>query len=401
MAARKTRRRSRGVTGRIHPVSPYELFYDLVFAGAILGLSIDFGRSDKWSAFWVAATTFTFAWWIWQETVLFTNRFGDPLGPVPASANRREAMTILLIRWVCLLQMVAVVLVALFEPAYLDPDELRGEFAWACAGALAALALLREIGARQMPKLEASVAKRRPWEIIAIAFFVADALTDKSTGPWLWLAALSFTVLPGLYLEVQERRSDTRAEKAHLSERLMLFVLIISGDIFLKIIVYWNTNQAFSVEPLQLIFVSSIIFSVFRLYISRVESVKPPSNSGQFVGWLLLHLVLSFSLLVAAGGMVQYVTPKETLTYFHLMSAGWGIALTVACIAALHRIGAGPGAGRAALNLLGIALLVGVGATAATYATPQDWRVGMATIAVILLVYTTNTSILQIRARPR
>lgn len=373
-------------------VSPYELFYDLVFAGAILGLSLDFGKSEKWSAFWVAATTFAFAWWIWQETVLFTNRFGDPLKPIASRSNRREAILSLAARWLCVLQMIAIVLVALYEPAKLDVRDLSGSFAWACAGALAALALLREVGAIQRPDLRKEVAHRRPWEIIAIALLVADALNGANSGPGFWLGALAATILPGFYFEIRDRKMLSAGERRHLAERLMLFVLIISGDIFLKIIVYWNADIALTLHPLQLIFVSSIVFSVFRLYISRVETHKPPGTSWRFLGWLLLHLVLSYALLVAAGGMVEYVTPKDNLTYYHLMSAGWGVAVAVGCIAALDWIGGGAADRRRAIGLGFVALLVGLGATAATYLTPDDWRIGMAVMAVILLFYVTPAS---------
>ncbi len=373
-------------------MSPYELFYDLVFAGAILGLSIDFGRSEKWSALGVAATTFIFAWWIWQETVLFTNRFGDPLRPIPSHMTPAKARLAMAARWLCVLQMIAVVLIALFEPARLDPDELSGSFAWACAAALTALALLREVGARQRPDLKREITHRRPWEALAVVMFVVDALSDKSTGPYIWLTALALTVIPGFYFGIRDRGLLTSGEKAHLSERLMLFVLIISGDIFLKIIVYWNADIALELNPIQLVFVSSIVFSVFRLYISRVDRHQPPGTSGQFGAWLLLHLVLSFSLLLSAGGMVEYVTPKDSLEYFHLMLAGWGLAVAIACIAALDRIGGGASGAARAKGLLTLALLVGAATTAVTYLTPDDWRIGMAVIASILLVYTTSST---------
>lgn len=394
MAKRAKRRRAKAETwapaAKNPRVSPYELFYDLVFAAAILGLSLQFGRTQVWSAIGVAAVTFTFAWWVWQETVLFTNRFGDPLRPIPTDASRRVALLTLVGRWACLLQMIAVIMIALFEPAGLRAADLEGTFAFASAGALAALALLREVGAALRPELRSTIAKRRPWEILAIALFCLEGALHGSGDGYLWFAGLIATVVPGLIFETRESANDGRREAQHLSERLMLFFLIISGDLFLKVIVYWNGDFASDLNPLQLVFVSAIIFSIFRLYVSRVGSRLVPKGGWRFSGWILLHLILCFAVLMAAGGMIEYVIPKGELSRWALRGGAWSIALALACIAALDRIGGGPTLTRRAWELAAVALSIGVSGLVVFEATPYSWRIGMGVIAAILVTYTTQ-----------
>ncbi len=368
-------------------VSPFELFYDLVFAGAILGLSIDFGRTETWSAIAVAGASLLLAWWIWQETMLLTNRIGDPLRPLSGEEDSRRSLLRLAIRWVCFAQMVAVILIALFEPVKLQAVNLEDGFVWASFAAVAALFLLRELGARLNPELRLDVVRRRPWELVALAFFLAAGLSTGVNERVLWLAGLFFLVVPGLVFIWRQRQDDSPIQRAHVSERLMLFILIISGDLFLKIIVYWNASLAKQLEPIQLIFVSSIIFSIFRLYVSLVGGRQIPKGPSSFTAWLLLHLVLSFALLVAAGGMVEYVTPKDVVENWNLMSAGFGIALTIVCIAALDWMAGRSAVRRRVISLLALAGAVVIATVLVAYLTPGTWRIGMATIAAILLVY--------------
>ena len=250
-------------------VSPNELFYDLVFAGAILGLSISLGRNESWEGLGVTAASFLLAWWVWQETMLFANRFGDPLRSLRSDDRPGAARVLLLIRTVCFIQMATVVVLALDEPGEFGAEGLDSGFAWASAVALITLATLRELGLRLKPAMAGYVKARRPLEVAAITLFIVSALMPGSGATEiLWFGGLMLVVVPGFFLA---RGSGiglgSLREAEHISERLMLFVLIISGDIFLKIIVYWNTDltgEQFSV--IQLLLVSSIIFSFFRLY---------------------------------------------------------------------------------------------------------------------------------------
>lgn len=232
------------------------------------------------------------------------------------------------------------------------------------------------------------VKARRPWEVIAIGLFLISAFTSGGgLAETLWFAGLLMVVVPGFFL-ARGRGTGLASlgEAEHISERLMLFVLIISGDIFLKIIVYWNTDLAgeeFSV--FQLVLVSSIVFSFFRLYMQSVRPEGMPFSASGLAKWLVLHLVLCFSILVAAGGMVEYVAPKVGVSAWSLMSAGLGLALAIACLAMLAGLGDSERGGRAGSRFL--ALLAGamtVATVAITYLTPDDWRIGMAALAILM-----------------
>lgn len=376
-------------------VSPYELFYDLVFAAAVLGLSLDYGKGPDFGTLALVTGAFVFIWWVWQETVLFTNRYGDPLRPIDWSRNRNQVVRGLTIRWACLLQMIAIVGVALFEPDDLALAGLQISFPSACAFALVMLLLMREFGAFQRPSLRSYARKHRPWTILAIVLFLLSEWFAAPASRYLWAAGLAAVIIPGIFLISRDRVLSNARQAHHLSERLMLFILIISGDFFLKAIVYLHAGDSTEFNILQLVFVSFIVFSVFRLYLARVASHTAPRSRGKLLAWLLLHLVADFGILVSATGMIQYVTPSVGITDVtqHLLIAGGSIVVTLICFAVLDRIGGGDVVRERARNLVAVAALIAVATVAVAYLTPTDWRIGMGTIALILVVYTTGTTI--------
>jgi low temperature requirement protein LtrA len=385
-AARPLGRRSAGV-------SPFELFYDLVFIGAVLGLSLSFGRVGSLEALAVAAATFLFAWWIWQETMLYSNRFGDPLAPLPSGGAARQAGLAFAIRAVCLIQMVVIVLLALDEPEQLAVNQLDSGFAWASAAAVATVFTLRELGARLRPELAGEVTRRRAWLLVAIALMIGAGLTPGFLDEALWFAGLLALVIPGSALLTRSGQSMPPTESHHVSERLMLFVLIVSGDLFLKIIVYWNTDATASFEVVQLVFVSLVVFALFRIYTSAVVSRPVPDRPFGLELWLALHYVLAFSILMAAGGMVEYVTPKEGVDSWVLMTAGIGLAVAVLAVALLTGYGGTSADRRRAERLLIAAALLVLATVLVTYTTPENWRIGVGTLAVVMTVVSVWTSI--------
>ena len=366
-------------------VSPYELFYDLVFVGAVLGLSLSFGRIAGPEGLAVAAAIFLFAWWIWQETMLFANRFGDPLAPLPQDSGPRAERLAFAIRTVCLIQMVLIVLLALDGPEGLTPDEIDSGFAWVSAGAVATVFALRELGARLRPDLAPEVRGRRAWSVVAIGLMIAAALSPGVFDEALWGLGLLAVVVPGSALLAKEEGDLPPTALEHVSERLMLFVLIVSGDLFLKIIVYWNASLASSFEVVQLVFVSLVVFSFFRIYTAAVVSRPVPDRPFGLELWLALHYLLSFALLMAAGGMVEYVTPKEGVDAWILMTGGLGLAVSVLVVALLTGYAGDATDHRRARALGLVAVLLAVATVVVTYLTPEDWRIGIGVLAAIMV----------------
>ena len=385
--------------GASGPVGPYELFYDLVFIGAVLGLSLSFGRTTGVEGLLVAAATFLFAWWIWQETMLFSNRFGDPLAPLPARSDRRALRLSFAIRAVCLTQMVVIVLLALDEPEGLRPDGIDSGFAWLSAGAVASVFALRELGAKLRPDLARAVRGRRLWSVVAIGLMIWAGLSPGVLDEALWTLGLLALVVPGSALLVREESDLPPTAREHVSERLMLFVLIVTGDLFLKVIVYWNASLTTQFEVVQLVFVSLVAFSFFRIYTTAVVSRPVPDRPFGLELWLALHYVLSFALLMAAGGMVEYVTPKEGVDEWVLMTAGLGLSLAVGVVALLTGYAGGRAGHRRARVLGAVAAVLAVATVLVTYLTPEDWRIGVGTLAAIM-VFAALSSSLEGRSKP-
>lgn len=375
--------------------SPYELFYDLVFVGAILGLSLSFGQTTSFENVLVAAATFLFAWWVWQETMLFSNRFGDPLAPLPVGGTPREARIAFATRVACLIQMTAIVILALDQPDGLDPEQIDSGFAWASVVAALTVFVLWELGSRLDPGPAGEVWRRRVWSLVAVGLLVAAAVSPGVFDELLWGVGLIVLVAGGSVLRSREQPSIPPAQLSHISERLMLFVLIVSGDLFLKIIVYWNASLTETFELIQLVFVSVIVFSFFRIYTSAVVSRPVPDRPAGLKVWLGLHYLLSFALLMAAGGMVEYVTPKEGVDSWILLTAGIGLAVSVLAIAALTAY-AGSGLDRKrAIGLCVVSAVMVAATVAVAFLTPGDWRIGVGTLAVIMVATAIWTSVIE------
>ncbi|MFM9076885.1 MAG: hypothetical protein ACKORM_01425, partial [Solirubrobacterales bacterium] len=148
-------------------------------------------------------------------------------------------------------------------------------------------------------------------------------------------------------------------------------------------------------EVIQLVFVSLIVVSFFRIYTSAVVARPVPARPSGLKVWLGLHYVLSFALLLSAGGMVEYVTPKEGVDTWILLVAGIGLAVSVLAVAALTAY-AGPTVDRSrALGLCFSAALLAAGAVAVGFLTPEDWRIGVGTLAVIMVGTAVWTSLLE------
>lgn len=285
-----------------------------------------------------------------------------------------------------------IVLLALDGPEGLTPDEIDSGFAWVSAGAVATVLALRELGAKLRPDLAPVVRSRRVWSAVAIGLMIVAALSPGIFDEAFWGLGLLALVVPGSALLAKEEGDLPPTALEHVSERLMLFVLIVSGDLFLKIIVYWNANLASSFEVIQLVFVSLVIFSFFRIYTAAVVSRPVPDRPFGLELWLALHYLLSFALLMAAGGMVEYVTPKEGVDRWVLMTAGLGLALAVGSVALLTGY-AGDAADRRRARGLGfVSALLVLATVVVTYLTPDDWRIGVGTLAVIMVVVALSSS---------
>lgn len=104
--------------------------------------------------------------------------------------------------------------------------------------------------------------------------------------------------------------------------------------------------------------------------------------------WLLAHFVLGSALLIAGIGLVWYVAPAFQKTYgdWIAMVAVGGVGLAILAIAAMRTLTRGEGEGDSPLELLAVsAVTLAIGALA-WLATPSDWRVGVGSMAVWLLL---------------
>ena len=113
-----------------------------------------------------------------------------------------------------------------------------------------------------------------------------------------------------------------------------------------------------------------------------------PENPRRIVAWMVAHYLFAPFLLISGIGLVWYVAPDYQKIYGDWIAfvAIGGIAGAIASIAIMRRAAAGTDAKQATARLLVIAAGAVVIGLLAWLATPSDWRVGVGSLAVFLLL---------------
>lgn len=361
-----------------------ELFFDLAMVGAFLSFGSDFSKEKTWGAGIELAFKLLLIVWAWEQVALFVNRFGDPF-----ATEESGSRTIMGIRFAGLLVLVAVVVVSVIETSYgngfVSPDD---QLSVAAAAVVLTVALLYELGGRWRPDLRPLATHRRNAALLAAVFFIASAPLTMAWSVAAWITGLAIVLYATLGPGLGRTLERFPINREHFSERLGLFVLILIGEVFVKTVVTSHMVDQSTTDVLQLGFVAIICWMLWTTYQHEVLAAGMPSGPGQLRGWTAGHYLLALSLIVASVGLVWYVTPDETAPVgdwiAFIADGGAGLALAFMALARLSR--GGPDARQAAGRILVIAAVAVAIGLAAWLATPSDWRVGVGSLAVALLL---------------
>jgi len=197
-----------------HPVTPLELFFDLVFVFAFTQVTTLLSDDPTWGGLGRALLILTALWLIWSSYAWLTNTVNPDAGPVGAA--------------------MLVAMAAMFVAALAVPD------AFGRHGAVFGVAFLIvyvmylalfALAGQGDPDLLAAVLRTAPSGLVTAVLIIAAGFVQTGLRPVLWLAALVIGYLAPLLVGV----SGWTVRPAHFAERHGLIVIIALGESFIAI----------------------------------------------------------------------------------------------------------------------------------------------------------------------
>jgi low temperature requirement protein LtrA len=197
-----------------HPVTPLELFFDLVFVFGFTQVTTVLSGNPTWSGLGHGLLILAALWWAWAAYAWLTNTVDPGEGAV----------------WGAIL----VAMAAMFVAALAVPD------AFGAHGVLFGVAFLivnvmhltlYALAARGDRDLLAAIRRTVPWALTGSLLIVAAGFAQGGLKPILWLAAIGIGFLGPLLGGI----SGWRLQPEHFVERHGLIVIIAIGESLIAI----------------------------------------------------------------------------------------------------------------------------------------------------------------------
>jgi low temperature requirement protein LtrA len=192
-----------------HRVTPFELFFDLVFVFGFTEVTTLLREDPSWHGLGRGLLALTVLWWAWAAYAWLTNELDPNRGPVLAAM---------------LVSTSAMFLAALAVPDAFGDD--RFLFAVSFVVVLGMFVVLYALAARGTPDLLAAILRTTPWAVAGGVLVLAGAFVGSEARPWLWLVAVVAGFLGPLLTPVD----GWRVHPAHFAERHGLIIIIAVGE---------------------------------------------------------------------------------------------------------------------------------------------------------------------------
>jgi low temperature requirement protein LtrA len=313
-ASRHLRPRGEGA----QPVTPLELFFDLVYVFAVTQLSHLILDDLTIGGVAQAAFLLLVVWWAWIYTIWMANWF-DPASPT--------------IRAVLTLGMLASLLMAAAIPGAFDEHGLL------FAGAYVALQVGRNAAAAlHLPRgvpLRGVFERLLVWSVASGALWLAGAAVAEEHRLLLWGPALALELaapVAGYWLPGRGRGASTDwdIEGAHFAERCQLFVIIALGE---SIVVTGATAVDAGLEPIVLLclvvaFVeTAALWGVY--FVPTAEHARAEMSSCDDPGGLARDAYTYGHLPIVAGIIATAVGQELVIAHPHDTLHGVGLAMVL------------------------------------------------------------------------
>jgi low temperature requirement protein LtrA len=199
---------------REHPVTPLELFFDLVFVFGFTQVTTVLSDNPTWSGLGHGLLILATLWWAWAAYAWLTNTVDPDVGAV----------------WGAML----VAMAAIFVAALAVPDAFgRHGVVFGVAFLIVNVMYLTlyPLAARGDPDLLKAILRVAPSALAGAALILAAGFVHGGLKPILWLAAVGI----GLFGPLLGGLSGWRVQPVHFVERHGLIVIIAIGESLIAI----------------------------------------------------------------------------------------------------------------------------------------------------------------------
>ena len=194
---------------REHPVTPLELFFDLVFVFGFTQVTTVLSDNSTWSGLGHALLILGALWWVWAAYAWLTNAVDPSEGLIWGT--------------------VMVAMAAMFVASLAVPEAF-GRHGVVFGAAFFIVAAMQQtlyaLSARGDPDLFAAIVRAAPATLAGSALILVAGFVHGAAKPWFWAAALGLGFFGALFIDL----GGWRVNPAHFVERHGLIVIIAIGE---------------------------------------------------------------------------------------------------------------------------------------------------------------------------
>jgi low temperature requirement protein LtrA len=267
-----------------------ELFYDLVFAAAVITFSDAVSHNPQPDVIAVVSASFVAVWLVWLATTFYVNAFGID------DALHRVLVVV---------QMLLLTLLSLAVGDGLDRNPQLASVSFVLLALDVAVMYGRH--ARHDTSTAAFATRRRNQYVLAAAPVLVAAFTEQPARAVLWVVAIVLLAIPALGCRVGELARSMPVDEAHLVERLGLLTIIVMGESFVKVSLVVSDGHLDGIDVLVLVALFVVVFAIWWSYFDDVPEAGIRDGIAASIGWLLGHLFFQLFLVGVAIAYAKWL----------------------------------------------------------------------------------------------
>jgi low temperature requirement protein LtrA len=290
-----------------------ELFYDLIFVGAVSQLASTLNQDYSPIGFLKFSALFVPVWWAWAGHTFYLTRFdSDDVG--------RRILT--------LLQIIAVASLAVHAPEALGNTSAGFAISYAAVRAMLVMEYLR--AGRYIPHVRALTSRYSLGFGFAALLWAISALFATPWRFWLWGLAIVIDFLAPL--SAGELHVRFPPHLMHLPERFGLFIIIVMGEAVVSVLTGVGQHGPGLISGVVGIMGLLMVFFLWWGYFVGVKGAETlpslvPGRVHAYQLWLYSHIPLVIGITSTAVGVKHLIILD--LWQSMAIAEGWVLACSV------------------------------------------------------------------------
>ncbi|MGE3844630.1 MAG: low temperature requirement protein A [Vicinamibacterales bacterium] len=288
------RLRTIGTAESVRKVTWLELFFDLIFVGAVAQVAQPLREEYSFDGLLRFSTLFALIWWAWMGYTVFATRFDTDDGV-------QRALT-----WI---QMFVVAVMAANAREALGSRSAAGFAAAYAAGRL--LLCAQYLRARRVQEARALTTTYLIGHALAAVLWLGSAFLAAPTRFWIW--GVAFVVDLGTPWTARRHSVAVPPHAAHLPERLGLFTLILLGESVVAVMQGMESQADWTAAAATTAFTGiGIAFLLWWWYFDGAlaaaeQPVRTRHEASRLQAWTYAHFPFYLGVVLAGVGVQRVV----------------------------------------------------------------------------------------------